>query len=120
MSSETALFATSMTTGIVDLGASQTVMGQHQLDEFLCNVPAAIRPLIQERKVSMSFRFGNNSIVPCHRAILVPVDRFLISIDIVESKTPFLISNSVCRNLGAVIDTTKQTIFFVHCSARCL
>ena len=112
MSSETALFATSMTTGIVDLGASQTVMGQHQLDEFLCNVPAAIRPLIQERKISMSFRFGNNSIVPCHRAILVPVDRFLISIDIVESKTPFLISNSVCRNLRAVIDTTKQTIVF--------
>ena len=87
-------------------------MGQHQLDEFLCNVPAAIRPLIQERKINMSFRFGNNSIVPCHRAILVPVDRFLIKIAIVGSKTPFLISNSVCRNLGAVIDTTKQTIFF--------
>lgn len=82
-------------------------MGQHQLDEFLCNVPAAIRPLIQERKINMSFRFGNNSIVPCHRAILVPVDRFLIKIAIVGSKTPFLISNSVCRNLGAV-----QTIFF--------
>ena len=110
--SETALFATSMTTGIVDLGASQTVMGQHQLEEFLNNIPAEIRPLIQERKVSMSFRFGNNSIVPCRRAIFVPVDQFWIKIAIVESRTPFLISNSVCRNLGAVIDTTEQTIFF--------
>ena len=60
----------------------------------------------------MSFRFGNNSVVPCKRAIFVPIDKFWIKIAIVESKTPFLISNNVCRCLGAVIDTDNQSIWF--------
>ena len=60
----------------------------------------------------MTFRFGNNGVVPCRRALMVPVDRFWIKIAVVESRTPFLISNNVCRSLGAVIDTTNQTIFF--------
>ena len=42
----------------------------------------------------------------------MPVDKFWIKIAIVESRTPFLISNNVCRNLGAVIDTAKQSIRF--------
>ena len=40
---EQALFATSLTLGILDLGASQTVMGQHQLPEFF--------PRASERRV---------------------------------------------------------------------
>ena len=109
---EVAMFATSQTIGILDLGASQTVMGQHQVPEFLDSLPEAVRELVQERPVTMSFRFGNNSIVPCHKALFVPVDKFWIKIAIVESRTPFLISNSVCRSLGAVIDTNRQSIFF--------
>ena len=112
---EIAMFATTQTTGILDLGASQTVMGQHQVNqvtEFLANLPTSVRELVQERPVNMSFRFGNNSLVPCRRALFVPVDRFWIKIAIVETQTPFLISNSVCRSLGAVIDTNRQSIFF--------
>ena len=109
---EMAMFATTQTTGILDLGASQTVMGQHQVPEFLANLPTAVRELVQERPVNMSFRFGNNSLVPCHRALFVPIDRFWIKIAIVETQTPFLISNSVCRSLGAVIDTNRQRIMF--------
>lgn len=107
-----ALFATSHSTGIVDLGASQSVMGQHQLSEFLESLPAQVRAQIREGPVNMIFRFGNNSTVPCHRAIYVPVGCFWIKIAIVESQTPFLISNNVCRSLGAVIDTGAQQIEF--------
>jgi len=109
---EQALFATSLTLGILDLGASQTVMGQHQLPEFLSHLPPQVRSLVHEKPVEMSFRFGNNSVVPCKRAIFVPIDKFWIKIAIVESKTPFLISNNVCRCLGAVIDTNNQSIWF--------
>ena len=109
---EQALFATSLTLGILDLGASQTVMGQHQLPEFLSHLPPQVRSLVHEKPVDMSFRFGNNSVVPCKRAIFVPIDKFWIKIAIVESKTPFLISNNVCRCLGAVIDTNNQSIWF--------
>ena len=106
------LFATHQTIGILDLGASQTVMGRYQVNEFLSMLPESIRSLVFEQPVDMSFRFGNNSVVPCRVALMVPVDRFWIKIAVVETKTPFLISNNVCRSLGAVIDTTNQNIWF--------
>eukprot|EP00435_Cladocopium_sp_Y103_P040673 s1143_g11.t1 len=109
---EQAMFATSLTLGILDLGASQTVMGCHQLPEFLSHLPPHVRNMVYEKPVEMSFRFGNNSVVPCNRAIFVPIDKFWIKIAIVNSKTPFLISNNVCRCLGAVIDTNKQSVWF--------
>ena len=109
---EETLFATSQSVGILDLGASQTVMGQHQVSEFLQTLPEDVRSRVFEQAVQMSFRFGNNSTVPCEKALLVPVDRFWIKIAIVPSKTPFLISNNVCRSLGAIIDTEQRTVFF--------
>lgn len=109
---ECVLFATSSSLGIVDLGASQTVMGQCQLPEFLSSLPKEIRDRIQEKPVNIRFRFGNNSTVSCTRSILVPIAPFWIQIAIVESQTPFLISNSVCRSLGAVIDTERHEIHF--------
>ena len=111
-SNEVVMFASTHAVGILDLGASQTVMGQHQVPEFLANLPADVRKMVHERPVEMTFRFGNNSIVPCTRAMFVPVDQYWIKIAIVESQTPFLISNNVCQSLGAVIDTTRQSIFF--------
>ena len=111
-SCETAMFATTKTVGILDLGASQTVMGQHQVAEFLASLPDQARQMVFEQPAQMTFRFGNNSVVPCHKAIFVPVDKYWIKIAVVETKTPFLISNNVCRSLGAVIDTSKQTVFF--------
>ena len=107
------LFATHQTIGILDLGASQTVMGRYQVDEFLSLLPDSIRSFVYEQAVDMSFRFGNNTVVPCRVALMVPVDRFWIKIAIVETKTPFLISNNVCRSLGAVIDTTNQSIWLI-------
>ena len=105
-------FATTQAVGILDLGASQTVMGEHQLPEFLQSLPDHVQSQVFEKDINMSFRFGNNSVVPCHRAVFIPVDKFWIRIAIVPSKTPFLISNNVCRSLGAIIDTEMQTIFF--------
>ena len=106
------MFATSHNLGILDLGASQTVMGSYQVPEFLKSLPPNVSKQVYEQAVEMTFRFGNNGVVPCRRALMVPVDRFWIKIAVVESRTPFLISNNVCRSLGAVIDTTNQTIFF--------
>ena len=106
------MFATAKTLGILDLGASQTVMARHQLDEFMDGLPESVRSRVFEQPVEMSFRFGNNSVVSCNRAIFVPVHKFWIKIVIVESRTPFLISKNVCRNLGAIIDTTTQSIRF--------
>ena len=97
---EIAMFATAQAVGILDLGASQTVMGQHQVPEFLESLPANIRKMVHERPVEMTSRFGNNSIVPCTRAMFVPVDQYRIKIAIVESRTPFLILKRASRHNG--------------------
>ena len=107
-----AMFVTSQASGVLDLGASQTVIGQQQVPEFLQSLPADVRDRVYETKAHMTFRFGNNSTVPCNRMMLVPIDKYWLKIAIVESQTPFLLSNNVCRCFGAVIDTEKEEIFF--------
>jgi len=109
---EDILFVSQGCNGIVDLGASQTVMGEYQLREFLHDLPDNVRTKVREQKVSMTFRFGNNSTVACDRAILVPVQRYWIRIAIVKSRTPFLLSNSMFCRLGATIDTKRHTVHF--------
>ena len=117
-----ALFASHNAVGIVDSGASQTIMGSHQEAEFLSSLPAEARAKTYESPANMSFRFGNNSTVTCTRAIVVPVGPVWIKIAIVDSRTPFLISNNVLRQLGAVIDTEEQSIHFkrLQCSVPLL
>ena len=106
------LFASHGTVGIVDLGASQTVMGCHQQEEFLSHLPQEIRDQVQYQPVSMSFRFGNNGTVTCDTAMLVPVGPIWLKIALVPSTTPFLISNNVFRQLHAVIYTAQQKVVF--------
>ena len=105
-------FASCQTYGIVDLGASQTVMGQHQVPEFLESLPPHTRTRVYEGPANMTFRFGNNGTVACSKAIFVPISKVWMKIAIVQSQTPFLISNSVFRNLDAIVDTGKQQIEF--------
>ena len=105
-------FASYQAYGIVDLGASQTVMGQHQVHEFLESLPPHTRARVYEGPANMTFRFGNNGTVACSKAIFVPISKIWMKIAIVQSQTPFLISNSVFRNLNAIVDTGNQQIEF--------
>ena len=98
--------------GIVDLGASQSVIGQQQIDSVLQELPSHIRKAVREIPCSTTFRFGNNSTVQCHRAVLVPLGKWYVKLCIVPSETPFLLSNNVFRTLGALIDTENDSIFF--------
>lgn len=107
-----AVFASFEAYGIVDLGASQTVMGQHQVDELLRALPKRAREQHYFAEVNMTFRFGNNGTVDCTQALFVPVGGVWLKIAIVASRTPFLISNNVFRSLGAVIDTANQEVYF--------
>ena len=98
--------------GIVDLGASQTVIGQQQVHDLLQCLPEVIAQKTQKVPCATVFRFGNNSTVACQYALLVPLARWNVKICVVQSQTPFLISNNVFRTLGASIDTAKDTVFF--------
>ena len=111
-SSECAMFVSHGPFGIVDLGASQTVIGEQQVSELLHHLPQEIRSQVRNVPCRTVFRFGNSSTVTCNRAILVPLAKWHVKICVVASKTPFLISNNVFRTLGAQINTAEDSVNF--------
>ena len=109
---EEALFASHGSCGIVDLGASMSVIGARQFQELCQALPKTIKTQMREAPCQVSFRFGNDSTVTGRKAVFFPIGPQWIKIVVVPSNTPFLIANSVFRSLGAVIDTGANLIYF--------
>ena len=106
-----AYFATTGATGIVDLGASQTVVGEHQVKELLSSLPEEIQHQVQRTSCHLTFRFGNQQTLTSRHALLLPLGRVKFRIAIVPGKTPFLLSSSFLKGIKAVIDTEKGTLW---------
>ena len=115
---EQAYFVSEGSLGIVDLGASLSVIGQSQFDDLCKHLPKQVLQSMKETPCQVRFRFGNDSSVTGTRAIFFPVGAYWIKVVVVPSNTPFLIANSVFRALGAVIDTEEATIFFKKLNCR--
>ena len=109
---EQAFFASSGSLGIVDLGASLSIIGKQQFEELCQNLPPSVLSTMKESACQVKFRFGNDSSVQGERAVYFPVHKYWIKVVVVPSNTPFLIANSVFRTLGALIDTDRNTIHF--------
>ena len=107
-----ACFASTGSFGIVDLGASQTVVGKQQIDHVISSLPEVVQNQIKEIPCNTIFRFGNSSTVHCQKAKLIPLGRWWIKLCVVSSETPFLLSNNVFRTLGAQIDTEADEVHF--------
>ena len=105
------LFASVGTTGVVDLGASQTVIGSEQVSELLNNLPSEIQRQARKTKCNLIFKFGNHQTLPSKVALLLPLQGTWIRIAIVEGRTPFLLSSSFLKRVQAVIDTEKGTLW---------
>ena len=112
LSEETVHFASHGTHGIVDLGASMSVIGEQQFLDLCRELHKYVKKSMQEASCSVSFRFGNDSTVVGRRSVFFPVGSKWIKVVIVPTNTPFLIANSVFRSLGAVIDVANQNIRF--------
>ena len=67
--------ATTGATGIVDLGASQTVVGEHQVKELLSSLPEEIQHQVQRTSCHLTFRFGNQQTLTSRHALLLPLGR---------------------------------------------
>ena len=98
--------------GIVDLGASLSVIGEGQFQELCSHLPKTFQQLMKTAPCDISFRFGNDSTVRGKKAVYIPLGQWWMKLIVVPSNTPFLIANSLFRNLGAIIDTNKQEVFF--------
>ena len=103
-------FATHDTWGIVDTGATKTVMGSSHVKEFLAGLPQNIRKCVRRSSSNVVFRFGNQGTLKANHAMVVPVCGMWLKISVVEGSTPFLISNTLLRALGAMIDTANHQL----------
>ena len=112
VSVEDAHFVSQGMCGIVDLGASLSVIGENQFRELCSHLPQTVLRRMKEAPCSVNFRFGNDSTVQGRRAVYIPLKEWWLKIIVVPSNTPFLIANSVFRALEAVIDTGLNQIHF--------
>ena len=105
-------FASTGTIGVVDLGASQTVIGSSQVSELLSKLPAEVRQQVKRTHCHLVFRFGNHQTLPSRHALLLPLQGSWFQIAVVEGNTPFLLSSNFLRKtIQAVIDTEQGTMW---------
>lgn len=103
-------FASHGSFGVVDLGASKTVIGSKHIPDLLKSFDPSIREKLRRCPCQMQFRFGNQGVLCSEQALLVPVGQLVVKIAIVPGNTPFLISNSFLRGMQAIVDTHKARL----------
>ena len=105
-------FASTGTTGVVDLGASQSVIGNQQIPDLLKQLPSEVRQQIPRTNCSLTFRFGNHQTLESHHALLFPLLGKWFRVAVVKGNTPFLLSSKFLKEtIGAVIDTVEGTMW---------
>ena len=105
------LFASSGTVGVVDLGASQTVIGSKQVTELLQGLPDHIRSQVRRMPCQLVFRFGNQQTLSSQHALMLPLNSVWFRIAVVPGHTPFLLSSTFLKQIKAVIDTDEGTMW---------
>ena len=96
--------------GIIDTGASKTVIGRQKMQSLLATLSPDIRARVQWRKSNTVFRFGNDGVLESTGALFVPFGRRWMKIEVVEGKTPFLISVAFLKAVRASIHVHSQEL----------
>jgi len=97
--------------GVVDLGATKTVIGSNLVKDLLEGLTPAARKSVRRCPCPITFRFGNQGTLKSEHALAIPIHGLWLKIAVVPVSTPFLLSNTLLRAIGAVIDTSKKTIY---------
>eukprot|EP00435_Cladocopium_sp_Y103_P035218 s2140_g9.t1 len=112
------LFATHDTWGILDTGATKTVMGSDHVKDFLSHLHPSVKSQVKRSTSNVVFRFGNQGTLQASHALVVPVCGMRLKISIVKGATPFLISNTLLRALGALVDTSNHQLILPKFKAQ--
>ena len=105
-------FASTGSTGVVDLGTSQTVIGSDQVSDLLSKLPKQVRQQVKRTHCNLVFRFGNHQTLPSRHALLLPLQGSRFQIAVVQGNTPFLLSSNFLRKtIQAVMDTEQGTLW---------
>jgi hypothetical protein len=108
---EVACFASHGSHGIVDLGATKTVIGGNLVKGLLEGLDPNLRKQVFRCPCEITFRFGNHGVLQSQQALVIPIHGLQLKVAIVPGSTPFLLSNTLLRTLGATIDTENQTMY---------
>ena len=108
---EPALFARHGSLGVVDLGATKTVIGSDLVADLINNLHPNIRKKLSRCPCNVTFRFGNHGTLKSEQALVVPLPNLLLKVAIVPGGTPFLISNTLLGAFQAVIDVQKHVMW---------
>lgn len=108
---EVTCFATHGSFGVVDLGATKTVIGSELVSDLIKSLSPKVQKSLSRCSCSITFRFGNHGVLQSQQAIVIPIQGFLLKVAIVPGSTPFLLSNTLLRALGAVIDTERKELY---------
>ena len=111
ISEDHVLFATHGSHGVVDLGATKTVIGSNHVAELINSLHPKIRNQLSRCPCQVTFRFGNHGTLKSEQALVVPLQGLKLKIAIVPGSTPFLISNTLLRAFEAVIDVEKHVMW---------
>ena len=103
-------FASQGPCGVLDLGASKTVIGSECLPELIRSLDASTRQGLRRTSCNITFRFGNQATLTSQHAIVLPLGNLMWKIAVVPGGTPFLISNTLMRALKAQINCDTRTL----------
>ena len=98
--------------GIIDTGASKSVIGRKKVKGLINSLPAAIRQRVQFGKSETVFRFGNNGTLPSVGALYIPFGENWMRLEVVNGETPFLLSNAFLKATAADVCSTESALFF--------
>ena len=105
------LIATVGAEGVVDTGASRTVVGSDRVKGMLASLSTECRRNIRQVASKVTFRFGNSGTLDSKHALLIPTSGSTwIRVEVVQGATPLLISNRLLRELDAIIHVRRGLI----------
>ena len=98
---ETVLSAEVGCPGIIDTGASKSVIGQRKVKRLIESLPISVRSKVQWGKSDTVFRFGNNGTLSSVGALYLPIGCRWMRLEVVAGETPFLLSNAFLKSTSA-------------------
>ena len=104
---DTAFFLTQGTCGILDTGATKSVIGSKLLPALIESLPDSTRQKMFRTTCAITFRFGNQGTLDSQQALVIPLSSIGLGlkIAIVPGETPLLLSNTMIRTLKACVDS---------------
>lgn len=102
---------------ILDTGASCCVMGKRLVPAFIRQLSDAVKHQVRVTRSSVQFRFGNNQTLCSEQRVLLPIRTgqpsqvLWLGIEVVPGSTPLLFSKRAIKQLGGIIDTTRDACY---------